>query len=363
MNSKLTRILVLAMVVLLVVGQAVPAMAATPESNTDSGKITINKNLIMKNNAPVPGATFSFTLASKTGTYAEPNYEGVMTGLATTYTATIASDSSTQTGEPAGTGEKFATGSFQIDFTSVDFTAPGIYHYTLTETTPGTPFSGPTPTSMDIDVYVVYADDDQLKINSVVVAGTLSADGTTATKTGSVNNNYTTNDLTLVKTVTGNQGNRNEHFEFTVTVTNPTDTVTGVTNVTYPSSYSVTKTCNDNEGQSDPTSITSGNATTFHLKDGETITINGLPAGATYTITETGTGTGYTTTYTVGATGPTTGSDTGSQVLNADTTVTFTNNRSGIIPTGVLLTIAPFVGLMLVGLVGVVIVLKKKKDN
>lgn len=46
-----------------------------------------------------------------------------------------------------------------------------------------------------------------------------------------------------------------------------------------------------------------------------------------------------------------------------DTNVTFTNTRGGVIPTGVIITVAPFAALMLVGIAGAAVILKKKSKD
>ena len=46
-----------------------------------------------------------------------------------------------------------------------------------------------------------------------------------------------------------------------------------------------------------------------------------------------------------------------------DNTVAFTNTRNGVIPTGVLLTVAPFAAIMAIGAVGILVMVGKKRKR
>lgn len=103
----------------------------------------------------------------------------------------------------------------------------------------------------------------------------------------------------------------------TVTVTE--NDYTG-TNGGYSTSYAVTGGSNT----ANPSTIKVGEATTFLLKHGDTITIANLPYRVEYTVTETA-AEGYTTTST---------GDYGT-INAAEQTAAFTNNKAGSIDTGV----------------------------
>ncbi len=108
-------------------------------------------------------------------------------------------------------------------------------------------------------------------------------------------------DLTVKKTVTGDLADKNKEFAFTITFN-----VEG--NYSYTGSKSGT--------------IKSGD--TVLLKHGESITVNGLPAGTTYAVTENG-----NDGYRVYASG-----DKGTILANATSTAAFTNARSSVPQTG-----------------------------
>ena len=353
--KKFSRIFAVVFALVLCMALAVPAFA-TNAATEGSGTLTVYKYLTFKSTATLPATSFSFTLAPDTnGTtgWTAPDVAGITEGLAsTTFTANFSTSSSVSNGLPsdngtATSGMQYATESFTIDFTGITFPNPGVYHYTLTENTVSAPFTGDS-TVLKIAVYVIAENDGTLKIAAVTA-------GTGDTKVdGKLTNDYTTYDLTLIKTVSGNQASHTDHFDFKVTVTNPT-----TANTTYPTTYNVTTTCGHST-VSNPDTITAGQETVFHLCKNENIVIQGLPAGATYTIEETTTG--YTTTYKVGAATESTSSDTATGTLNEDTTVTFNNYRNGDVPTGILLTIAPFAALMVIGIAGVLFVVLKKRS-
>ena len=394
MNKTIRRMMILALALMMCFAM-IPTAGAIHASTTGGATAAmIDVNLIMDRGAPIPQPTFAYTLTADAVTNpAFPLFNGILTGVkigkqnalqnATTYSLAFTQTSATAglPSDATGTttdGKQYVTEQLSIDFSGVTtFTEPGVYRYVLTETQPDSPFAlytGETGIRY-IDVYVEYANDaaTDLTIQGIVTStannvtagdpngGTNTAD--IQSKDTKINNEYTTYDLTLQKFVSGNQASQNQHFDFSVTVTNPA-TPAGTA---YPNSYTVTKTCLDNN-VTNPATITAGASATFHLKTGESIVISNLPAGATYTIVETSSG--YVTTAKVGGAAHTdddTNDDTftvkDTTGINADTTVVFTNARSGIIPTGVLLTIAPFAVLMIVGLIGVLVIMRKRHNK
>ena len=138
-------------------------------------------------------------------------------------------------------------------------------------------------------------------------------------------------DLTVSKTVTGDLGDREKYFSFTV-------------EFTAEGSYSYT-------GSKSGT-ISSGG--TVQLKHGQSITISGLPAGTSYSVTESG-NTGYRV-YTSG--------DVGKIAANSTSTAKFTNARSKVPITGDNSNTGLWVGLLLVSAAGIgacIVMLRKKK--
>ena len=96
--------------------------------------------------------------------------------------------------------------------------------------------------------------------------------------------------------------------------------------------------------EGNPTSITVGaNGTAigeYSLTDGSTVQVIGLNAGAVCTVTEDPDD--YTATHSLDDNSVDSGASSGNVTLNSDHSVAFTNTRNGIIPTGIIMTIAPF---------------------
>lgn len=398
MNSKFTKVLILALAVMLLVAQAVPAMAIDASSDQGSTSVDITKNLILGQYGVVPkDKTFTFTLVGdNTGSSNDFKvHAGTVKGVTvaaktgTSYTAdvtgTYAEDTSTETitvkfgtnNDPAASTSgttKTVAKVFTIDFTGVTFTEPGVYRYKLTETTDNAYTT--TNGTLYIDVYVEYKEltsapeatyAENLTIGSILVhtGETYSGAGTTQNtgkNEGNVDNNTISYDLTLEKEVTGNQGSQTQFFTFTVVLTNVPD-----------GTYTISGANGDaSSGNTPATTITVSQGTgtaTVYLKHGQKITIEDLPKGAKYTITETS-ATGYTTAIELDGDGSADVTSTPGDLkveeksedgMSGDTDVTYINTRNGVIPTGVLMTIAPFVALILVGVLGAAIVLKKKR--
>ena len=105
----------------------------------------------------------------------------------------------------------------------------------------------------------------------------------------------------------------------------------------------------------------------FYLKDGQYITIKGLPEGYLYELSEDAED--YTASNGIAAVNNANSTAYSDPVVNttgvnADIKTGFTNDRTGIIPTGVLLTIAPFaIGILLFGALIIFIIAKRRRNN
>lgn len=198
----------------------------------------------------------------------------------------------------------------------------------------------------------------ELKITKYALHDDESADPTAAKSTG-FTNTYATKDLTLTKEVTGNQGDRDKYFEFTVNITDATAKTVYSVDLT---SAEVTTTAGTN-----PATLTaneSGAATgKFYLKDGQTIKIQRLTSATSYNITETSyANDGYKTSFVLDSNPSSEAITTGDQPMG-DTahTVTFTNHKEGTVPTGILLDVAPYIVLVALVGVGLIALLATKK--
>lgn len=345
---------------------AMPAMAAN--QSVKGGTTTFDKYLVMDQEANVPNVKFEFSIAAGDAVPATGTAPAIDKGIGnpTVGSATFAPTNQTYTtAQPGDTvtlsaTQKYAVQTVTVDFSSVSFTAPGIYRYTITETANDQDgITNDTSSTRTLDVYVAYQDNSGT--NQLEVKGYVLQDGVVAnptTKSTGFTNTYATNNLTLEKQVTGNQGDRDKYFEFTVNIT---DAVAGTV-------YSVdlTDATWNSTSSPNPTELTVGESGavsgTFYLKDDESIVIQGLTANTKYTITEDDYSTdGYTTTNDVNAADGTT---TGEKTMGANNQkVTFTNDKSGTVPTGILLETAPYVVLMLVVVAGGVALLAAKRKH
>ena len=381
------------------------------------GTIYIENYLKMDGNANVPNATFSFSIApgtaqnastvsnvgysqvfaGPTGTNAPAVGQSVFAQGQTTYSdATAIENTGTQTEtgktDPVtlSNGEKYARSKFSVNLTGVTFNEPGVYRYIVTESssvTGGNGITVDTDASRVLDVYVGASGNDgkTLTVEGYVLHNSTDdalvpvayAANNPTTKTNGFINSYTSYDLTLSKTVSGNQASRDEYFQFTVTFDGG---VAGtVYNVVLDNADATTATTGNNSTQhTNSNAITldsNGEATvSYWLQGGQSIIIRGLAQGTTYSIQEDNTlmdNEGYTTTGSVTGTGtftaasriatsaPASGTDTG---IQANTTVAFTNARQGTIPTGVINSVLPGAIIIMIGIAGCLIIKRKVSE-
>ena len=192
---------------------------------------------------------------------------------------------------------------------------------------------------------------------------------TGATKTDRYVNFFDTYTITIGKEVTGNQGSKDKYFEFTLSLTSPvagTFTV-DTTNAddTVPSN-NATLAAYVGKTNNAPLTVEANTAKDFkfYLQDGQYITISGIPGGTKYTLTEEKED--YTSTNGITAAlstlnwDGTTGYDALDDALsnttgiNANVHTGFTNDKQGIIPTGIILKMAPVAGIAFIVVAGVI---------
>ncbi len=378
-RKKLSALLVTAAMAATMI---VPASAA----NTYPGgvipgncnSLVFNKYLVLDADAHVPNVDFTYTLANGTsgsigGTSVlagvgadDVKFGGSKVSTSNPIVVSFTSDDdenkleTVATGDPVTleSGKNYVKKSIALDFSDVSYTQPGIYAYSLVENNPS--LAGISyDSNLDKDLYVYVVDNSNDTSNTLKVAGfALVNHGDVPNEQNKVIgyvNEYDTNDVTLSKTVAGNQGSRDQYFTFSVTLAgagknalitvdisnadesidaNPNSSTTGITSaVTNVDSL----TANEN-----------GEATgTFYLQHGQQIVFKELAAGTTVTVVESQND-GYTVTHTGSI--DTTGNSATATINNSDIEIAYTNTKEGTIPTGVLLTVVP------VAIVGLVVV-------
>lgn len=314
--------------------------------------------------------------------------------------------------------EKFATVPVTVDFSAVKFPEPGIYCYELSETIPeGVSVVNVSGTKCIYYVNVIDTD-GKLSVESYTLQnGTEAPDFETLTdndveppvdyehnkkKIDGVTNRYKSYSIEFNKVVQGNQGSRDKYFKFTVKLTNPAVGEEGHVNVSNdnifvidtenseydlaPEKNLVTKYSAEEMLKANSTDIhsTTGEGAykyvtyselaagkDFYLHSGQNIDILGIPEGLGYEITE------VEEDYTP-AVGAKSGegmdadgvvADTKNKItdtaLTANAEVTFTNTKGGVIPTGVIVSVAGSAGIVAVGVAGVAcgLFMKKKKSD
>ena len=233
---------------------ATPAFAAAPTTPVVGPTTTFDKYLVMKKNANVPNATFSYTISIPTDDEMNslPNPEdtngtnltvrkgiGAPTVSSTEFKAgdqTFDSAQKSRTNQSSssyGVAEddqvtldkdhKYAKHTSTVDFSKVTFSEPGVYRYKITEN--DTTEKGITKDSAPryLDVYVESAENGTLSIKGYVFHTANEAQQKNGAnpegKNKGFENKYETKDITLTKNVTGNQGFRDQYFKFHVDIT------------------------------------------------------------------------------------------------------------------------------------------------
>ncbi|MBR3278581.1 MAG: hypothetical protein IKG01_06660 [Lachnospiraceae bacterium] len=388
--KKIWKMLSAVLITAAMVSAMTMAPAGAAEKNYDglvttptNPTVSFDKYLLMETTTGVPSVTFNFTLSAVAADATLGTTEGILTGVkynnatsatnqvscsftnaSTTYTSVQGNDDLT-----VNAGYKYAKETMTLDFSGVDFKEPGIYAYKLTESTAGTGSAAVSGTDRYLYVYVEDAttvDPTLGEINKLDIGGyllTTADDSFDATyKSKGFTNQFPACTLTFGKEVTGNQGSRDKFFKFTVkvtaaTITNTDEFIVDMTNaVSSPAGNSATTyDAADMVAANNVQKITGkqlSDGYDFYLQDGNYVTIVGIPENYSYEITEAAEE--YTATSGITAANSsldwdgTAGVDaladaaTGTNI-SADIYTGFTNNKTGTIPTGVLMSVGPVV--------------------
>ena len=370
MKRRFTTALVMLLAFALLIGTTAITASAETTYTPIGGSTSFVKNLVVDADANIPNITFTYSMRKGTAVPAtDSNIEILVSDAGGTVGTAAFTNNDTANainGTPTDadpthptSGRKYAQKEVSITFPSASFTKPGVYRYEISETNsnlPGVTYDS-NPTRY-LDVFVVADEDDELSVSKYVfrkAATNIGTDGKYVTnsdeKSAGYINELTQYDFEFSKTIAGNQGDKNKRFNFTLTIT-------GANPGTYPI------IANDVTGN--PTSITvgaDGTATgTYSLTNGSTVQVIGLNAGAVCTVTEDPDN--YTATHSLDGGKAVSGNSSGAVTLNSDHSVAFTNKRDGIIPTGVIMTIAPFaIGICVFGAIIIFIICRRKRRN
>ena len=230
-----------------------------------------------------------------------------------------------------------------------EFEHVGIFTYTINQTAGNT--AGVTYDDTTVYLKVTAIEQDGI----VRIIATYYGENPAA-KGAMFVNEYSAAPITIGKTVTGNMGEQDRYFAIKVTLTNPEGK-------SAPATYAITAGTSY-AGQI--TEITADQENTVYLKHGETLTIENVPYGVTYTVVEDD----YTAApYSYDA-AEYAGSDVSNNTVNglmdaATENVQITNNKGTDVDTGVELTSLPYILTALASLGGgaAVFFARKRKAN
>lgn len=363
---------------------------------------TFDKYLVMNEQAEVPNASFIYAVTAGTakaydvagkkfavlaGVDADKvTMKGVGTETANTITykpgdATL-NDENALVKDYDNLTEKYAKKTATLDFSKCRFTEPGIYRYIVTESGTNQAVTNDADATRVVDVYVNDASgegENKLEIAGYVLHSSAdeditfgenngSTDTNVASKSQGFTNSYDTSDILIAKQVSGNQASRDKYFEFTVKIT---DAVPGtVYDVDLSNADATTKTnaatITANEGKTNPAKLTVGADGTvtqkFYLAHRQSITIQGVAKDSKYKVTENAEDYKSTAADAIdNAEGK--GDATSGTVASEDIHTGYLNTRNGVIPTGVIMTVAPFAAVTLLGGAGAVTMVMKKKKS
>ena len=429
-RKRLSALLVTAAMTAAVV---VPAAAAGTDYDAITPKdATFTKYLLVDQTAVAPSATFSYTVEKPESAIAGTSTTlPVYIGTGTPVIADVAfAPSDTAETSTLLTNYKTYKKTITIDLDTaangVQFKEPGVYRYYIKEADSAVAgmYCDVSTTALTtegdlyrtLDIYVEDNGTDATSGNKILkVTGYIMYDGkitaappssTSATSGNAINttkqievnssatdgvsgaaktdnyiNYYTSQSITIGKTVTGNQGSRDKYFKFTLKLTSPVDSKLSVdvsnADASVPAAANLNKaTKAAYAGIANPTTIDLTAATEvstdFYLQHGQYIIVNGLPVGTTYALIEDAED--YTSTAGIaqavsainwdGAAGNDALSDavTGTIAVDDNDSSTtgdgdihtgFTNDKQGVIPTGVLLTMTPVIVVAVIVVAGI----------
>lgn len=361
---------------------------------------TFDKYLVMDSQANVPNAKFTYAVTAgnaKAYNVGENKFQvlaGVdadkitMAGVGTTTANTIAytpgdttaNNENTMVKNYDKTTEKYALKTATLDFSKVRFTEPGVYRYIITESGTNQAITNDADLTRVLDVYVNDASTETEKKLTIagyvlhsnendepdVAAGKdAGSTGTyVATKSQGFTNEYDTSDLTFKKEVAGNQASHDKYFKFTVKITGAVKGTVYTVDVTGADDQSQKNaaTIADNAEKENVKTMTVEEDGTisqdFYLQHGQEIKIQGIAKDTKYDVTENKedykSEAAVVTGYTNAAKGT---------IESTDLKTSYKNTREGTIPTGVIMTVAPFAAVTLLGAAGMVTIKMRKKED
>ena len=382
MKRNISKTLAILMTLALIM-----TLAAMSASAVYGGEKSFEKEFAIPDGANMPNVEFEYTIAPGIAVPVGADNEieikaGI--GSPTIENAVFPSnDGDTHTKDGTTDSEdstkKIYVDNVVVDFSGIEFTTAGVYRYKITEKVPpqiagvpGVTYDNNTERWLDVFVFPSEADPTVLEVTEYAMTKNPSnftkiynetaqeweytySDPDARVKSSGYKNELDTVDLEFTKDITGNQADQSKKFTFTLSITgaNPNQEyaveITGTDVIVAGSSVTNGKITTDAYGEY---------TGTFELTKGDIVKVLDLPVGATYTVTEEKEDYTSTPANVTGYTDPT----TGTFVKDTDVKTSYTNSREGIIPTGVILTVAPFmIGLLLFGAVMMFMISRRRR--
>lgn len=355
LNKALGRVATTFVAGAMLTALAMPAYATNYDSGTG---IVFNKTIDMTNatGATVPNATYSYEIEAGTYIAAQDGKPEIKAGLeGTAITQKVAFTSSTTI------SDNKATAPITVDLSNVQFKDPGIYRYKITESDP-TVVGLATSAADDViylDVYVVNSGDgvavQSYQLTNKTDAPTVKDDEANygAGKFETDVDEYTTYSLTVTKAVSGDMADKDRDYPFTIDLS----CLSNGTNVSVNGDQNA-KGAEDG-ALSISRSLNPKSETTNH------VVITGVPGDAAYNIAENlSADEGFT--VKVGDTALTNVDGkytTNGTMSSANASVTVTNVKNSVTPTGIIMNVAPYVLLVVVAAAGCFVFLRKRRED
>jgi len=273
---------------------------------------------------------------------------------------------------------KSQSSDLELTWGNVAFKEPGVYRWQITKTV-----RTDAPDASNEDniayLYVKVIDNSTATESKLALAGVTVSLSSTLTNIKSDNESMDDQypasmvNLQISKTVTGDQGSRNQYFEFKVKLESPagaepmTYDISGVSNPVPATAYH-SQMINPETVTVYPIGDTKNEPISLWLKHGQIATIENMLFGTTYTIIE------NPGDYTIDAV--VVDNDSGSDhtisedkktvngVLESDESVAYTNKKNATVPTGIdLQTSAPIFGLLMAVAMMFMVFAGKRKEQ
>ena len=381
-KKSVKRLISFIIAVLLVVLTTVP-VCADPETSVYKAikgtTTTFKKYLVVDKYADIPGTDFSFTIKAAADSdisqtegqlevYAGPDADKVKIGMngKTIFVPGQSTTAGTETdGIVKDINKKYAVNEVTVDFSRISFDQPGIYRYIITEAAQpeGSLFTNDEVPTRTLDVYI-QDNKGKLQVQGYVMyKDSVKSDGFI--------NSYMTYELTAGKQVTGNQGSKDKYFKYTITLTgndieedrfytvlgegyDAEPEKTGSTTYTNMEQPADADGIDGNGIQVKGSTLKSG--LVVYLKHGQYIKIAGIPSGTEYEVAEdkenyTSTASSADNTVTFSSIEA---KDSVKGILDSDKVVGFKNKKESVIPTGIILSVAPWIILGVVVVAGII---------